>query len=317
MKIKVMKKILIFQMILMNAITNAQNLVSNPSFEDTLQCPDNLDQLNKAIGWGSYRATPDYFNSCSSYGGYVGVPLNQFDFQNPKTGNAYVGFFTKTASPSYREYVGSQLIQPLIIGHSYFISFFVNRVGVVSAQRKNIATNKIGIRFTTIPFSFANPLPIDNFAQLYTDSIITDTLNWTQISGFFTSDSMYNYFAIGSFFEDSLISIIKFDSLATAAYYFLDDINITDSIPTGIKDNNLIKVSISPNPARDWIELEGRGIKSVEIINALGSKIGFYPTTTSTLLHLISLSSLCPGIYFLKINMIDERISFQKFIIKN
>ena len=76
------------------------------------------------------------------------------------------------------------------------------------------------------------------------------------------------------------------------------------------------KVKIFPNPARHWIVLEGKGIKSVEVTNALGSYIDFYPTTPSALQHSINISSLSRGIYFLKINMIDERFQFQKIIVQ-
>lgn len=78
--------------------------------------------------------------------------------------------------------------------------------------------------------------------------------------------------------------------------------------------NNVIK--IYPNPARDWIVLEGKGIKSVEITNALGSEMGSYPISAFALLHKINLSSLCYGIYFLKINMIDEQYQIHKLIVQ-
>jgi len=44
---------------------SAQNLVLNPSFEDTILCPDALDQVNRSQYWiNPTNSTPDYFNSC-------------------------------------------------------------------------------------------------------------------------------------------------------------------------------------------------------------------------------------------------------------
>src|SRR3569832_155596 len=133
------------------SICRGQNLVPNPSFEDTVLCPDNLDQVNRAIGWSSFRLTPDYFNLCSG-SLYSDVPQNNFDFQYPRTGHGYGGFFAFTTSGNYREYIGIQLTQPLIAGNTYYASMYVNRVANTSGQQKNIATNKLGIRFTTIPY---------------------------------------------------------------------------------------------------------------------------------------------------------------------
>jgi hypothetical protein len=78
--------------------------------------------------------------------------------------------------------------------------------------------------------------------------------------------------------------------------------------------NNEIK--IFPNPAVDWVVLEGKEIKSVEIINILGSNLGFYPLTTLGLQHRLNLSTLSRGIYFLKINMVDERYVTKKIILQ-
>ena len=84
----------------------AQNLVPNPSFEDTVSCPDNLAQIDKAVGWSSYRITPDYFNSCSSASAFpsVSVPSNQWGTQSAKTGNAYAGLITYSLVTNEREY---------------------------------------------------------------------------------------------------------------------------------------------------------------------------------------------------------------------
>ena len=162
----------------------AQNFVSNPSFEDTIECPSNLDQLDRALGWSSFGQSPDYFNSCAVYGSFSGVPLNQFDFQNPRTGTAYAGFFNRTiTSINYREYVGAQLTQPLLIGSIYYASFYVVRVSN-SIQHKNIGSNKIGMLFSTVPFTSMNAIPMNNYSQIYTDSIIVDTLNWIKVEGY-------------------------------------------------------------------------------------------------------------------------------------
>nr|MBK9651722.1 hypothetical protein [Bacteroidota bacterium] len=73
------------------------NLVPNPSFEDTLGCPQFYPDLNgKVVDWYSFRGTPDYFNICSSGCGYN----NQTGYQLPRTGVAYVGVATYAVAQS-------------------------------------------------------------------------------------------------------------------------------------------------------------------------------------------------------------------------
>lgn len=62
----------------------AQNLVPNPSFEDTLQCP-NGDFNNIKFWINPTSATPDIFNSCST-DGFTGVPVNYFGNQSASMG---------------------------------------------------------------------------------------------------------------------------------------------------------------------------------------------------------------------------------------
>lgn len=283
----------------------SQNLVPNGSFEDTLSCPDNLDQISKSIGWSAFRQSPDYFNMCSQPGGYCGVPQNQFDFQSPHTGSAYSGLFTFNSGTDYREYIGVQLTQSLIIGHQYFVSFFVNRVSKSIGQHKNIATNKLGIRFTNTLYTAANPEMISNYAHVYCDTIISDTLNWVNISGYFVADSTYNFLSIGNFFQDSLTSIIKFDSLANAAYYFIDDISVIDSMPQGMGYNDLnFQIKIYPNPSFEYIIILGNHILRIEIFDMLGQNYNF-SFKPAVNFQKIDVSQLSKGAYFIKIQTLN------------
>jgi len=60
-----MKKIVTLILVLLSQLSFAQfNLVPNPTMEDTMQCPDNLDQVSRATGWFAADGTPDYYNSC-------------------------------------------------------------------------------------------------------------------------------------------------------------------------------------------------------------------------------------------------------------
>jgi hypothetical protein len=182
----------------------SQNIVSNPSFELYSTCPNNVDQLSLCLSWSSFRETPDYLNTCSNTTLLITPPNSYFGFQYPHSGNAYAGFYIFAHYiPNNRELIGSQLLDTLIIGQKYFISFYLNLGGSLIAKT-TIASNKMGVKFSTVPYSYSNPAPINNFAHYYCNNIITDTVKWTRINGSFIADSAYNYIIIGNFFADSL-----------------------------------------------------------------------------------------------------------------
>ena len=63
-------------------ISKGQNLVPNPSFEDTTGCPQFIDDFY-AVDWLSPTlASPDLFHTCSS--GNAGVPQNLWGWQNAR-----------------------------------------------------------------------------------------------------------------------------------------------------------------------------------------------------------------------------------------
>ena len=224
-----MKKILFESMLFITLNVSGQNLVPNPNFEQYTICPTNWFQISNCIFWDSNRETPDYLHTCSSSNN-ISPPNCFYGFQYPHSGNAYAGFYTLAKSPqNNKEFIGSQLLSTLTIGQKYYITFYVNRGGQNQAV---IASNKIGVKFSTIPYSDTNPAPINNTAHFYTDSIITDTAKWTKISGSFIADSAYSYIIIGNFFDDSNTDTITYSiGSIDVAYYYLDDICVsTDSL---------------------------------------------------------------------------------------
>jgi hypothetical protein len=241
-------------------VCSGQNLVTNPSFEIYDTCPDFFSQISRANGWYSARPTADYFNTCSPYYPHpytcVNVPYNSFGDRTPASGNAYVGVLGRVSGNEHRETIGSQLISPLQSGAKYFVSFKVSSGGQVNIYQW-CGINKLGALFSTVKYDSLSPSPIcSNCAQICSDSIITDTLYWTRITGSFVADSNYSFINIGRFNLNSLTDSIQIVGTSCYVYYFIDDVCVsTDSAYsynysyTGIEnlyfDNSL---SCFPNP---------------------------------------------------------------------
>lgn len=224
------KKLLFIIIFIIQGIIQAQNLVPNCSFEDTINCPDAVAQIRECKYWysaGSEYSSPDYFKDC---GEYPSVPHNQFGFQYASTGNSYVGiipYYKNATLQIGKEFIGIKLISPLNISQTYYVSF---KVSFTISYQNCYASNKLGILFSTLKYDNLHPAPIKNFAHVYSNKIITDTLNWFKISGLYTPDSIYQYLTIGNFFDinnTDTLKIYQGPSYTDLSYYYIDDICVS------------------------------------------------------------------------------------------
>ncbi len=276
------------------------NLVPNPSFEDTVSCPTGGSAIDLAIGWSSYSESADYFNTCNN--SFVNVPTNFAGNQFAKDGNAYAGIICYYSYIiNAREFIGIRLLQSLISGQKYFASFYTSMGFNTISSRMGIASNNLGIKLSTVPFSSIDSAPIDNNASIYSNSIILDSTNWIKISGSFIADSAYDYLIIGNFFTDSASTISILDSTAIYSYYFIDQVTLsTDSaLVNQISERNKsTTIYTSPNPASDEIEISGEKIESFFITNLLGEVV-YQNTNIKNWPFKINITSLRKGVYFL------------------
>ena len=215
------------------------NLVPNPSFEEYNNCPTG-SQTNLLVDWDLNYNSSDFFHQCSPFN--FGVPQNVMGDQCASTGNGYAGLHFYALLPSIpnsldvREYIGGELIAPLIPGIKYYVSFKTSL-----ANSSNCANNNIGIKLTTLnlvdsnSYTFYGIVPppfINNFSHINYPNIIANSVEWTTIRGSFIADSSYVNFLIGDFFTTSMTdSIILQGNQGCQSYYYLDDVCIsTDSL---------------------------------------------------------------------------------------
>jgi hypothetical protein len=303
----------------------AQNLVPNPCFEQYSSCPDFLIQLSNCMGWSSYKETPDYFNNCSNVPG-IKPPNSYFGFQYPHNGNGYAGIYCFVKNVvNDRELIGSQLSSSLLIGQKYFISFYVNLGGASQPCNTTVAANNMGVKFSTVPYSFDNPASINNTANFYTNTIIADTTKWTKISGSFIADSAYSYIIIGNFFDDTNTDTLFLAQINNSyAYYYIDDVCVS---PDSLYAENWLKINeienkkrltIYPNPASDkiFISLNDKFENeiSVRILNITGQQLLADKFENQNLIK-IDISIFSKGVYWLEI-LYDNKLENRKLIIK-
>ena len=211
---------------------NAQNLVPNHSFEDTVSCPTGMAQFSAVASWfNPTTGSPDYYNRCygelpsGSFG--AGIPANEIGYQEAQDGDAYAGlltFYGGNEFSNFREYIAIELNGELEGGIEYYWCMYVSLADSVEYY-----SNNIGIAFTyEMATDFSTPymlleLPVyDNW-----DSPVSDYVNWTKIGGVFTAEGGENFLYIGNFFSDNETEAVKFqdnDVGEASAYYFIDNV---------------------------------------------------------------------------------------------
>lgn len=284
-------------------VCEAQNLVVNSSFEDTVSCPIGPNEVYKCANWVGSRASPDYMNACSSSS--MSVPVNWGGYQQAADGNAYCGIATYYGqSPNYREHIRGNLITPLLPGTKYFVSFKI-ALSIYWVAGGNCASNKMGVMFTTVPYdNFSNQSPITNNPPVYTDSIVTDTVNWTRVTGSFIADSAYSYILIGNFFDDNLTDTIKLSTgFFDVAYYYFDDVRVSTDSAFTVETEEIIALNsfnIYPNPFIDKINITTKTNELLEVsLYDISSRKLFYQSFLNS--TSINTEQLAKGIYLYEV----------------
>lgn len=296
----------------------AQNLVPNPSFEENTACPVTIgfQGFSKPVYWEKWNQSPDYFHVCAgSLGGLdtlLRVPLNGFGFQYPLHGDAYVGMTASGSTGggvSYREYSGCQLLEPLEVGESYDLSFFTNVAFGGTYWSPTRACNNMGMLFTMQPNIWTGlngPLfALRNYAHLHSTAIISDTANWTLVSGSFVADSAYQYLVLGNFFSNALTDTLHLaPNNELGAYYFVDGVCVRKTgqaceFTTGIEESDLSGSFVWPNPASEQVQVHAGAGTAWQVFDATGRTMAAGVSAMELLV--LPVQQWAPGEYILRL----------------
>jgi hypothetical protein len=233
------------------------NYVLNPSFEQHGRCPYNYDQVKYANFWNGVDTTwdpngadsaagpyclPEYCNSCSN-NTCCGLPFNARFHKHSRTGDGMTQvtmyFDESYTSPVKRDYLQGRLHNHLNAGANYCVSFFVNFTGTDNAINSGYAVDHIGAYLddgsidTDTGAACAMPIPTI-IPQVYTTTIITDTLHWTKIQGSFIATGNERFITIGNFFDKAHTNVINYNLTGTNnfSWYLVDDVSVIESTQT-------------------------------------------------------------------------------------
>jgi hypothetical protein len=255
------------------------NLVPNHSFEyNNNHCPDgsSYSSITTPIPWqGPPALSSDYFDTCG-YNGYS-IPQNLFGYELAEDSSAYVGVILyEFPANNYREYAEIKLIDTLIAGKIYCVSFYVSLADsseyAISTISAFFSANGGGMNAS----SYFNYSPQINNAF---SNVISNKNGWAHISGNFIASGNELYLTIGNFKRDTSSGVIYVGPPTSGnyviAYYYLDNVSVTDCGWSGIDSPVTSPFSLYPNPSNGNFHLTGIFPDKTElhIFNLLGEEI--------------------------------------------
>jgi gliding motility-associated-like protein len=214
-------KPLLIGILFFSSLLSAQNLVPNPSFENSNYTSAIYNQINYAVGWFSPTNCAGELHDYR-YQNFVGT-------QVARTGICYAGlslynFYYPNSNANLREYIAIQLSDSLIAGKKYCVEFYAS-----AAEYSNWRINRIGASLTTsaeISNLSCNPFETEVCAMYPPSQIFTNTEDWIKISGDYYARGGEQFIVIGNFYPDSLTDTIGSNGFNITAYFYIDDVSV-------------------------------------------------------------------------------------------
>lgn len=213
-----------------------QNLVPNPSFEDTITNPGSC-LIADAEFWNSANAaTPDYLMPYGCGGSSLIA----------RSGSSCAGIFCyQFPFNNLREYIQVELTDTLIQGKSYCVE------GYFMPAKVRYACNNVGFLFTDTEINQANLdyIPLIPQIENSVSNPLTDTLTWKRVSGSFIANGSEKFLIIGNFRDDNNIDTsLILPGYTNAAYTLIDDVSVTLCPDPTIPESTLfVPSAFSPN----------------------------------------------------------------------
>lgn len=249
-----------------------QNLVPNPSFENITSCPTDWGQIYLAPPWFqpamcTYNdldscSSCELYNSCYVYSlgtNNVSVPSSSLGFQHARTGVGYAGIVVWSFNGD-RERIEVELTESLKEDSVYCLSMYVVNEGYLAPlPEQYTATSDLQFYLSEDSLitqgsavymqpSYANP----------SNSIISDTMNWTAISGCYKAMGNEKFLTIGSFYNNANSTVSNAN--AYMSYYLIDDVSVQMKIGDncGCSNVGINEFQLQPKKLYKIIDIMGK-----------------------------------------------------------
>lgn len=306
-----MKSCCSFLLLFFFALTSMpQNLIADWSAEDVYQCPNSLGFVELFLNdWTSLRGSPDYFHSCCE------LPQlcwnNSLGYQQPQTGEGYMGAVTYFGNlPGTREYLGVQLLEPLEIGESYFISFHASMAySYLPIGASKMGSNNLGFLLMTSNYLDSEEQGVTpNFSHYRMDTLHTDTTNWVEVSTVLVADSAYSLIAFGNFYDDeNTEAVAPFNEkpIYGYAYYYFDDFCVSKDANScdevlSVKERDKPLINVYPNPTQGNVHFQSSSPVNRLLVMDLSGRVVKQTDQLLQFEGVLNLTDYPSGMYFIQ-----------------
>ncbi|HNZ43555.1 MAG TPA: T9SS type A sorting domain-containing protein [Bacteroidales bacterium] len=291
------------------------NFIKNSELEDFSCCANNLEMLFCANDWlQPTYSNAEYINTCALSSIIIDHDYI-FLIHNIYFGNGCAGMvnylFNNNVNPTVelREYIQGELLDSLVSGQLYYCEFWVKPFNF-NNNNPYCAIDALGIFFSdTLPNRTMNDEKVMLFNSQVNNlpgNIISDTTNWTKISGTFYAKGGEKYFTVGTFKKEFEINRIYFGTPQTNySYYFFDNFSLCpceDTIPPDTVNTVTPVLEVYPNPASDNLFVLFDGYDQLqaidlEIYNILGELVMNKQILSSDAPTSINIAPIASGCY--------------------
>jgi hypothetical protein len=303
---------------------SAQNLVPNPSFEETDSCVYTANAICAAQPWFQPRidqgdvcesSSSELFNSCCPACD-VRIPDSGFGYQFARTGQNHAGFFSYVDTFNIREYIEVKLDSPLVAGEGYCVSFYVSLADVVSISTSSIQA------FLSADSLLRNDMQaIDDVTPQIVNpetNFLSDKNLWMLVTGSFFAAGGERFLTIGNFNHPSATPIVPVAGgvVADHIYYFIDGISVTSCTNASLSENNFDTFAeLIQKPGELQVTLN-RQIKQpvLRIYDTFGRVLKMLTLQNGSTSN-IDVSEFSSGIYFLQLCDNKEIVAGKKVLI--
>lgn len=226
------------------------NLVTNPSFEDTIGTAAYTGQGRVAY-WNNLDSTRISISPFVSFSTFTlnsyKLPSNSWFYQNARNGNVVISILTYYATPIlqnyYRSFARVKLKSPLIAGGQYCARMHVNPF-----ETETYFTNGISMYFdngqldTIVAKDSSGIYPFVN-PQVQCGFIVDDTLNWKVVEGLFTATGNETFLTVGNFLSNlnTQKSFCNSSESCLCSEIIIDDVSVIEvNVSNWLHDTTMV-----------------------------------------------------------------------------
>jgi hypothetical protein len=285
-----------------------ENLVLNPSFEDTASMTYGYPFVVTSNWWSANGSDADYFSPFESLlplgsGQVLGVPFSYAGYQVAQDGQAYCGLVIYESTGDTKEYLQGFLSEPLISGQSYCVSIWVSL-----ADSSGLRSCDFQVAFTNENMndgSVGGSLGLQNSVSF--DIADIDTSSWTQYQAVYIAAGGEQFIYLGSNTPSKQLTCAEEYNSTWAwntAYILIDHVSVelSTTCEMPVRELEEAKWFIYPNPVEKFIHVSGLASNNScwIMLNTAGDVI-----LTGDLKEdhsFIDVSQFASGIYLLRFN---------------